>query len=98
MTGGDYILINWKLRLKNKTTLISLIVLIISFVYKILDLVHVIPAFPQDQVVEIVSMFIDILCFLGIVVDPTTAGIQDSNRAMTYDVPNNDHKEESMEE
>ncbi len=91
-------MINWKLRLKNKTTLISLIVIVISFIYKILDLVHVIPPFPQDQVVEIISMFVDILAFLGIVVDPTTAGIQDSNRAMTYEVPNNDRKDETKDD
>lgn len=78
---------NWKLRFKNKTTLISLIVLIISFVYKILDLCGVIPPFPQEQLVTLASMFIDILCALGIVVDPTTEGIGDSARAMTYSEP-----------
>ena len=88
-------MINWKLRLQNKTTLVSLIVIVISFVYKVLDLVHVIPPFPQDQLVEILSLFVDILCFLGIVVDPTTSGVQDSERAMTYEKPNNDRKEDT---
>jgi phi LC3 family holin len=91
-------MINWKLRLKNKTTLTSLIILIISFVYKILDLLHVIPPFPQESIVEILGLLIDILCFLGIVVDPTTAGIVDSNRAMGYEVPNNDRIEETKKE
>ena len=83
---------NWKLRLKNKATLISLIVLIISFVYKVLDLFGVIPPFPQDQIVTVVSMFIDILCALGIVVDPTTHGVTDSQLAMTYKEPRKEHE------
>lgn len=78
---------NWKLRLKNKTTLISLITLVISLVYKVLDLCGVIPPFPAEKLVEIGSIFIDVLCLLGIVVDPTTHGIRDSAQAMTYEEP-----------
>ena len=88
-------MINWKLRLQNKATLTSLIVLLISFVYTILDLLGIIPKFPQDTVVKIASMFIDILVFVGIIVDPTTQGVEDSLRAMTYTKPNNDHPSES---
>lgn len=83
-------MINWKLRFQNKTTLISLIVIVISFIYKLLDLIGVIPPFQQNQIVDVVTMLIDILCALGIVVDPTTTGIQDSNRAMGYEKPNDD--------
>ena len=86
-------MINWKLRFKNKTTLISLIVIIVSFVYKLLDLLGVIPPFPQDALVEVLGLLVDVLCAIGIITDPTTAGIQDSNRAMSYEVPNNDRKD-----
>ena len=86
-------MINWKLRFQNKTTLISLIVIVISFIYKLLDLIGVIPPFPQDQLVDVIGLLVDILCAFGIVTDPTTAGIQDSNRAMGYEQPNNDRKD-----
>ena len=80
-------MINWKLRLKNKTTLLALSVTVIAFVYQILGLFGVVPAVTEETVTQLVTMLINILAMLGIVVDPTTAGISDSNRAMEYENP-----------
>lgn len=79
--------INWKLRFKNKATLTSLIVLIVSFVYKILDLIGVVPPIPQENLLKVLLLIIDVLAAIGILVDPTTSGISDSARAMTYASP-----------
>lgn len=79
--------INWKLRFKNKTTLTAIIFAIIAIVYKILDVAGVIPSVEQDSLKEIAEMVIFLLCLLGIVVDPTTAGTSDSDRAMNYEKP-----------
>lgn len=79
--------INWKLRLQNKTTLTALIMALVALVYQMLGVCGVVPRVAQDQVTTIVSMVINILCLLGIVVDPTTAGVGDSTRAMTYNEP-----------
>lgn len=81
-------MINWKLRLQNKTTLVSLILMIISIIYMILDLVGIIPPFPQEKIADIAMAVIDVLALLGIIVDPTTSGITDSARAMQYTEPN----------
>ena len=83
-------MINWKLRFKNKTTLVAIVLGIISFVYYGLDLFGVIPPFEQEQIVKLATMAIDLLVLLGVVTDPTTAGVADSKRAMTYTTP---HKE-----
>lgn len=80
-------MINWKLRLQNKTTLWSIIALAVSLVYTILDAVGVIPAFSKDYVLKIAAAVLDLLVLLGIVVDPTTAGVGDSQRALGYDRP-----------
>lgn len=82
--------INWKLRLQNKTTLTALVMALVALVYQVLGVCGVVPRVAQDQVTTIVSMVINVLCLLGIVVDPTTAGIGDSNRALTYDEPKQD--------
>lgn len=81
---------NWKLRLQNKTTLLSLIGLILTLIYKVLDIFGVAPAVPQTEIISVVELLVGILCMVGIVVDPTTAGIGDSARAMTYDEPHKD--------
>ena len=79
--------INWKLRLQNKATLTALVMALVALVYQVLSVFGVVPRVSQDQVTTIISMVINILCLLGIVVDPTTAGIGDSARAMSYDEP-----------
>ena len=79
--------INWKLRLQNKATLTALVMALVALVYQVLCVCGVVPRVAQDQVTTIVSMVINILCLLGIVVDPTTDGIGDSVRAMSYDKP-----------
>lgn len=82
--------INWRLRLQNKTTLTALVLALVALVYQVLGVCGVVPRVTQDQITTIVSMVINILCLLGIVVDPTTAGVGDSARAMSYDEPRKD--------
>lgn len=82
--------INWKLRLQNKTTLTALVMALVALVYQVLGVCGVVPRVAQDQVTTIVSMIINILCLLGIVVDPTTDGVSDSKQAMRYEKPKKD--------
>lgn len=79
--------INWKLRLKNKATLVALAVVIISFVYNIFAILEIVPSLSEDTVTTFVTMVIDLLAMMGIVIDPTTSGITDSDQAMTYSAP-----------
>ena len=80
--------INWQVRLKNKAWLLSMAAAIVAFVYQILALCQIVPAVSQDQITQLVGIIINILVALGIVVDPTTTGITDSSRALSYDKPN----------
>ncbi len=75
---------NIKARLKNKTFLISISVLLIALIYRLLALFDVFPAVNENQILELVSMAVNILALVGVVVDPTTEGLSDSDRAMTY--------------
>ena len=79
--------INWKLRLQNKATLTALVMALVALVYQVLGVCGVVPRVSQDQVTTIISIVINILCLLGIVVDPTTDGIGDSARALSYEKP-----------
>lgn len=76
--------INWKVRLQNKTFLLSLIGLVITLVYQVLGLFDIVPSISENEIVNIVGMVINLLGVLGVVVDPTTDGINDSTRALTY--------------
>ncbi|KXU10898.1 Phage holin [Streptococcus mitis] len=76
-------MINWKLRLQNKVTLVALLGAVFLMAQQFgLE----IPKNMQDGV----NTFIYILVLLGVVNDPTTAGLSDSNRALDYHEPSED--------
>ena len=79
--------INWRVRLRNKVWLAAMASLAISFAYGVLDLLGVVPGVSQSKVLEIVQSLLTFLGLIGVVTDPTTAGLEDSNRAMGYEQP-----------
>lgn len=79
--------INWKVRLRNKTWLMSIIALIITFVYDLLAMLEIVPAVTEDWLMSIVQTVLTLLTALGVVIDPTTQGMGDSERAMMYQEP-----------
>ena len=83
-------MINWKVRFKNKTWLVSFLVTVLAFVYQILGMFDVVPPVTQDMVTQLITIIVNILAAVGIVIDPTTASFSDSNRAMTYNEPKKD--------
>ena len=79
--------INWRVRFKNKTWLVSFLTVILAFVYQILGMFGIVPAVTQDMAAQLAMAVINILVAVGVVIDPTTAGAGDSDRAMTYERP-----------
>ena len=79
---------NWKVRFKNKTWLAAFIALIISFVYQVLAMFDIAPVVTQDSVIQAANLVLMMLSAMGVLVDPTTTGITDSRRAMSYTKPN----------
>lgn len=87
--------VNWKVRLMSKTfwvTIVPLLVLLIQLVARLfgftIDLGEI-----GNNVLAIVDVVFAILAAIGIVTDHTTAGFSDSQRALTYDKPNDDSNE-----
>lgn len=85
-------MINWKVRLKNKTFWITLIPMVLLLITAVLALFGI----PFDatilssQLIHIVELIFGILALIGIVNDPTTSGLTDSKQALTYEEPKND--------
>lgn len=76
--------INWKVRLRNKTWLASVLALVVSFAYDLLAMLDVIPPLSEDWLLSLVQALLTLLTALGVVIDPTTDGAGDSDRAMWY--------------
>ena len=83
--------INWKVRFKNKVWLGSFLSLIVSFAYSLLGLFDVFPEVTQNNVLEMINQVLKFLGLIGVLVDPTTAGLGDSDRAMGYAEPWDDN-------
>ncbi len=82
--------INWKVRFQNKTFLAGLISLVVVFIYDLLQLLEITPAVTQSAVMQVAEGVLTILGMVGVIADPTTAGVADSKQAMTYDAPKQD--------
>lgn len=81
--------INWKVRIKNKTfwtSAIPALLLVIQAVAAVfgfsIDLGDV-----GNKLLTVVNSIFAFMAILGIVVDPTTAGVSDSTKAMEYNKP-----------
>ena len=79
--------INWLVRFKNKTFLAAFLALIVTFVYDLLALIGIAPSVDESVVMTLVNSVLTILVGIGVLTDPTTAGIGDSERALTYTKP-----------
>ena len=82
-------MINWKVRIQNKTFWLALIpagLLLVQVVAAVfgfqIDLGNL-----GNKLLEVVNALFAVLAILGIVTDPTTAGVKDSEQAMTYTEP-----------
>ena len=76
--------INWKARFKNKAFVVTFVTLLVTFVYQILGLFGIVPSISEESIVNVLTIFVNVLATFGVLVDPTTDGMSDSDRAMTY--------------
>lgn len=84
--------INWLVRFKNKAFWLALIPAIFVFAQAVLQIVGIDFDYTDlsMRITGAVEALFAILAILGIVVDPTTKGFNDSMRALTYEEPNDD--------
>lgn len=82
-------MINWKVRIKNKLFWLAIIPAVLLLVQSIAAVFGYTFDFEelQAKLLAIVEAVFGVLAILGVVIDPTTAGVPDSKLAMTYDEP-----------
>ena len=81
--------INWKVRIKNKMFWIAVIPAVLLLVQAGCAVFGIELDFGdlQEKLLTVINALFAVLVILGIVVDPTTEGVGDSKRAMTYEEP-----------
>lgn len=82
-------MINWKVRIRNRdfwVALIPALLLLIQYGAEMLG-IQLDLGEMGNRMVALVNQLFVVLTILGIVNDPTTAGLGDSENALTYQVP-----------
>ena len=86
--------LNLKARIKYPVFWTTVIPAAVSFIYCVLGALGIVPALTENMVLNVTSAIITMLTTLGVLIDPTTAGVSDSALAMTYSAPRKDGEEE----
>lgn len=81
--------INWKVRVTNKLFWLTIIPAVLLLVQAVVGVFGVTLDLGQlgNQLITVVNAAFVVLAILGVVADPTTAGMADSAQAMTYTTP-----------
>ena len=81
--------INWKVRVKNKAFWLALVPALILLVQAVGAPLGYVWDFGTlgNQLAAVVEAVFGVLVLVGVVNDPTTEGIGDSERALTYSTP-----------
>ena len=84
--------INWSVRLKNKKLLACFSPSVGTTCASIANIFNLTLEFGDtvDKILVFINVLFAFLVLIGIVNDPTTAGLSDSERALTYTEPNED--------
>ena len=80
--------INWKIRFMHKPFLVALFSLILLLAQQVGAFFGFeLTSMMSEQLTTILNTILSILVLVGVVVDPTTSGLNDSERASMYQRP-----------
>lgn len=81
--------VNWKVRFANKTFWLTLIPAVLLLVQTILAVFGITIDLTElgNRILDVVNALFMVLMLMGVVNDPTTVGLGDSERAMGFEVP-----------
>ena len=84
--------INWMVRIRNKAfwvAIVPAVLLLIQVVAAVFGLTIDLGDL-GNKLLDVINAAFSVLVILGVVTDPTTAGLGDSKQAMTYNEPKKD--------
>ena len=84
--------INWSVRLKNKNFWLALVPALALLAQAFANIFNLTLEFGDtvDKILVFINVLFAFLVLVGVVNDPTTSGLSDSERALTYTEPSED--------
>lgn len=85
-------MINWKIRMQNKTFWLALVPAFLLLIQAVAQVFNISLDFTNlnKDLLGVVNALFTVLAIVGVVTDPTTKGISDSTQALTYSKPKED--------
>lgn len=85
-------MINWKIRMQNKTFWLALVPAFLLLIQAAAQVFNVSLDFTNlnKDLLNVINALFVVLTILGVVADPTTKGVGDSTQALTYSKPKED--------
>ncbi len=86
---GEFKMINWKVRIKNKAFWLSIIPAALLFIQVLVSIAGIELNLGElgNKLISVVNAAFGLFAIMGIVNDPTTDGLSDSSQAMAYTEP-----------
>lgn len=85
-------MINWKIRMQNKTFWLALVPAFLLLIQAVAQVFNISINFSElnKDLLGVVNALFTVLAIVGVVADPTTKGLSDSTQALTYSKPKED--------
>ena len=85
-------MINWKIRMQNKTFWLALVPAFLLLIQAVAQVFNISLDFTNlnKDLLGVVNALFTVLAIVGVVADPTTKGLSDSIQALTYSKPKED--------
>ncbi|EKC6437903.1 phage holin [Staphylococcus pseudintermedius] len=80
-------MINWKIRMKQKTFWVAILSAIFLFAQSIAKVFGYDIQVYTEQLTDTLNSVLGILVLMGVIQDPTTKGVGDSHQALEYEEP-----------
>lgn len=80
-------MLNFKVRFKNPVFVTTFMTTIVAFIYTMLGMFGIMPAISENVMIQAIAILVEVLSAFGVLVDPTTKGMRDSENALTYTEP-----------
>lgn len=80
-------IINIKNRFKNKATCLAIILQALTIIYSVAQMFGIELPVAKDQIYYVAELIVGLLVMIGVITDPNTNGLSDSERALTYEAP-----------
>lgn len=81
--------INWSVRIKNKTFWLAFIPAVLIFIQAVANVFGLVIDVGEigNRLLAVVESAFLVLAIIGVINDPTTSGVSDSEQALTYSEP-----------